>query len=196
MTTPTPETASETQVWDPLVRLFHWSLAAGFAAAYIIEDHPLALHVWIGYLILALIAIRVTWGFVGSTHARFGDFVRGPRATLDYLRDTARLRAPRHLGHNPAGGAMVVALLLTVSATGLSGLALYGAEEFAGPLAGLTAGLSHDTTELIEGAHEFFANLTLLLVLLHVAGVLFSSFAHQENLIGSMISGRKRVERQ
>lgn len=182
----------QVRVWDPLVRLFHWSLVAAFATAFIVEDDLLGVHVWAGYLVLALIAVRVAWGFVGSPHARFTDFVRGPRQVLGYLRESLRLAAPRHLGHNPLGGAMVVALLLLVGFTGLSGMALYGAQELSGPLAGLMSGTPPAVGEALEETHEVLANLTLVFIVAHVAGVLFSSFAHRENLILAMFTGRKR----
>ncbi len=186
------DSAARIRVWDPLVRIFHWSLVAGFATAYIVEDDLLGLHVWAGYLVLSLVAVRLVWGLVGTRHARFGDFVRGPRQVLSYLEDALRLRAPRYLGHNPAGGAMVIALLLAVTATGVSGLALYGGQELSGPLAPLMSGLSSAEAHLLEEFHEVLANLTLALVFIHVAGVLFSSLSHRENLIGAMITGFKR----
>ncbi|WPL17529.1 Ni/Fe-hydrogenase, b-type cytochrome subunit [Thiorhodovibrio winogradskyi] len=182
------------RVWDPLVRIFHWSLVAGFATAFIVEDDLLGVHVWAGYLVLALISVRLIWGLIGTRHARFSDFVRGPGAVLAYLRDVVRLRAPRYLGHNPAGGAMIVLLLISVAATGISGLALYGAEEFAGPLAGVMRGLPPFLGEVLEETHEVLANVSLGLILIHVAGVLASSLLHHENLIGGMISGYKRQE--
>lgn len=180
------------KVWDPLVRVFHWSLAAGFATAYVTEGHPIDLHVWVGYGVLALISIRVVWGFVGTRRARFSDFVRGPRAISNYLRAALQRRAPHYAGHNPAGGAMTIALLLLVAATGVSGLALYGAEEFSGPLAGLFMNSGEETAEVFESLHELFANLTLAFIVVHVAGVLLSSWAHKENLVRSMFTGRKR----
>jgi cytochrome b len=122
------------------------------------------------------------------------DFVRGPRQVLTYLKDALRLRAPRYLGHNPAGGAMVVVMLLAIAATGLSGLALYGAQEFAGPLAGLMSGISDSAAHSLEDIHEFFANFTLVLIIVHLAGVAFSSLSHRENLIGAMTTGFKRRE--
>lgn len=185
-------TDTRVRVWDPLVRIFHWSLVGAFATAFIVEDDLLGVHTWAGYLVLTLIAVRLVWGVVGTRHARFTDFVRGPRQVLDYIRDALRLKAPRYLGHNPAGGAMVVALLLLVGLTGLSGMALYGAQELSGPLAPLLAGTSAATGEALEEAHEVLANLTLGFIVLHVAGVLFSSFAHRENLVGGMLTGRKR----
>lgn len=180
------------RVWDPLVRLLHWGLVAAFATAFIVEDELLGVHVWAGYLVLALLAVRIVWGFIGSRHARFSDFVRGPGAVLDYLKNLTNPRAPRHLGHNPAGGAMVIALLLLLAATGLTGLATYGAEEMAGPLAGLMAGVDSGLGHWFEEAHEVLANLTLGFIVLHVLGVLISSLAHRENLIRAMIDGRKR----
>lgn len=180
------------RVWDPLVRVFHWALVAAFATAFIVEDDLLGVHVWAGYLALALIGVRLVWGLIGTRHARFSDFVRGPSQVRAYLIDALHLRAPRYLGHNPAGGAMVVALMVAVAATGLTGMAVYGAEELSGPLAGVTGALAPSWGHRFEELHEALANLTLGLVLVHVAGVLFSSFVHRENLIGSMISGFKR----
>jgi len=180
------------RVWDPLVRIFHWSLVAGFATAFLLEDDLLAVHVWSGYLVLTLIAVRLVWGLVGPRYARFGDFVRGPRQVRDYLSAVLRGQAPRHLGHNPAGGAMVVALLLAVTATGVSGLALFGAQELSGPLAPLLSGLPPAWGHTLEDVHEVLANLTLALILAHVAGVVFSSLAHRENLVRAMLTGTKR----
>jgi cytochrome b len=191
---PELETPKRIRVWDPLVRVFHWSLVAGFATAFIVEDDLLGVHVWAGYLVLALVAVRLVWGLIGTRHARFSDFVRGPGAVLAYLRDVVSLRAPRYLGHNPAGGAMILLLLIGVAATGISGLALYGAEEFAGPLADVMRGLPAFWGDVLEEAHEVFAYFTLGLILIHVAGVLVSSLLHHENLIGAMISGYKRQE--
>ena len=91
------------KVWDPFVRTFHWSLATLFLAAYVTGDDAGRLHIAAGYGIALLIAVRVAWGFVGSRNARFGNFVRSPRTVVTYLRDVALFRAPRYLGHNPAG---------------------------------------------------------------------------------------------
>lgn len=189
-----PDASDQVRVWDPLVRVFHWSLVGGFATAFLVEDELLAVHVWAGYLVLALIAVRLVWGFIGTRHARFSDFVVGPTKVGTYLGEALRLRAPRYLGHNPAGGAMVVALLLMVAATGLSGLALYGAQEFSGPLAPLMSGVPDAWAGWLEEAHEVLANLTLALVVVHVLGVLFSSLSHGENLVRAMVTGLKRRE--
>lgn len=180
----------EIRVWDPAVRFFHWSLALAFTLAYLSEDDWQWLHVNAGYLIAALLLFRLLWGVVGTRHARFSDFVKPPSAIKTYLVQSLRFEAPRHIGHNPAGGAMVVALIIALTLTTLSGMALYGATDFAGPLAGLLRG--DFAADLLEAVHEVSANFSLLLIVLHLGGVLFSSLAHGENLVRAMITGRKK----
>ncbi len=182
------------KIWDPLVRLLHWGLAASFLIAYLSEDDRLTLHSYAGYLLLGLITLRLVWGLIGSRHARFQDFVTPPTQALAYLGDALRLRASRYLGHNPAGGAMVLALLLCLSLTGLSGLVLFGAAEFSGPLAETLRGLPPRWVEPLEEAHELLANLSLLLVVLHLGGVALASLQHRENLVRAMFTGYKRRE--
>ncbi len=211
------------RVWDPWVRISHWTVAAAFFIAYLVTEEKLEVHVWLGYLIGALVLVRILWGFVGPRHARFSDFVPAPGDLWDYLHGMLRGRSRRYLGHNPAGGAMVLALLAALAGTSVTGLMVYGAEEKAGPLAGLYAtadgragaglipavraddegwehgesaageGHEHEEAEVLEELHEFFANLTLVLVGLHVAGVLVSGSLHRENLARAMITGRKRA---
>jgi cytochrome b len=176
-------------VWDPFVRLFHWTLVVAFTVAYLTEDDLLSVHVWAGYLVSGLIVARVIWGFVGPAHARFSDFVYAPAATLGYVRDLVLFRAQRHLGHSPGGGAMVILLLIFLTATVVTGLVVYGGDQQAGPLAGM---FSKDTGEAVEEVHEVLANITLALVIAHVAAVVFASFAHRENLVRSMVTGYKR----
>lgn len=196
----------EIKVWDPLVRLFHWTLFAAFCAAYFTQSEPFedfqnsfdgewlqAVHIWAGYTIAGLLAFRLVWGFVGPRYARFSDFVYGPRATFLYLKEVLTLRAPRHLGHNPAGGAMIVLLLLSLTATVAAGLALYGADKGLGPLAGLLADSSDAVIHTFKEVHEFFANFTVLLVAGHLLGVIWESLLHRENLIRAMFTGRKRI---
>ncbi|MCB1734238.1 MAG: cytochrome b/b6 domain-containing protein [Gammaproteobacteria bacterium] len=180
------------RVWDPLVRVFHWSLALTFAAAWLTGEDESALHDVFGYAILALIGVRLIWGLLGTRYARFSDFVRGPATVLAYLQDIARSRAQRHLGHNPAGGAMVVALLLSLIATALTGMGLEGVQSGTGLFANLHD-LGHDAEEWFEELHELFANFSIFLVFVHVAGVLLASFQHGENLVRAMITGRKRA---
>lgn len=180
------------KVWDPIVRIGHWTLVTAFFTAYVTGDEFLTPHVWAGYVIGIVVCFRLIWGFVGTTHARFSDFVRSPSATLQYLADLLHHRSRRYMGHNPAGGAMIVALLILLIGTVTSGIVLYGMEEGAGPLAAWVSGIAAQE-EVWEEVHEVFANLTLLLVGLHVAGMLLSSYAYGENLVRSMITGRKKA---
>ena len=199
----TDRTATEITVWDPLVRLFHWTLVIAFILAYFSQEGPFEdlldgqwlqiVHVWAGYTITGLLLFRLFWGFVGPRHARFSDFMRGPRETLLYLRGVLTLRAPRHLGHNPAGGLMIVVLLLSLTATAIAGLMLYGADKGLGPLAGLLVDSSDSTIDTIKELHEFFANFTVILIAGHLLGVIWESVLHRENLAHAMITGRKRA---
>ena len=160
--------AATVPVWDPLVRAFHWSLVVAFAVAWLTGDELERLHEATGYVIMALLGVRIV----------FSDFVYRPSHVIGYLADTARLRAKRYLGHNPAGGAMVIALLVALTTTAGSGFAM-------------TTDAFHDA-HWVEEMHEVMANAVFLLVGLHVAGVAVSSLAHRENLVRAMITGRKR----
>lgn len=166
------------KVWDPFVRVFHWSLAGLFLVAYATGDEIENVHIAAGYTIAGLVALRIVWGFVGPRHARFSDFVSSPRAVLAYMRDVALLRAPRYLGHNPAGGAMVVAMIVTLIGTCTTGY-MMTTSTFWG-------------AKWVEEVHEACANLTIGLVVVHVLGVLVASFEHRESLVKAMITGRKR----
>jgi cytochrome b len=167
------------KVWDPLVRLFHWSLAASFVLAWISADEWDDLHIWAGYTAAALIAFRLVWGLVGPRYARFRQFVRAPGAVAAYLKDLLAGREARYLGHNPAGGAMIIVLILSLAALCLTGW-MYTLDAFWGE-------------EWVEELHEILANLLLVLVGLHVAGVVLASLKHHENLARAMLTGRKRA---
>ena len=184
-------TTNTVRIWDPFVRIFHWVLVGAFVVAYISEDDYLDIHTTAGYTVLTLVALRLVWGFVGSRHARFADFVRPPGEALSYVKDTFLGRARRYLGHNPAGGLMIIAMLASLLVTTFTGVALLGADEHAGPLAGLMAGASHGLEEGLEEVHEFFANFTVALVLGHLLGVLVESLLHRENLVRAMFTGNK-----
>ncbi len=183
--------SSEIRVWDPFVRFFHWSLASAFFIAYFTEDDFLAVHSWAGYLIFSLLVIRLAWGFIGTRYARFSNFVYSPKNIMQFLKDTLHLRAKRYLGHNPAGGAMVILLIFSLLMTTSSGILLLGAEEQAGPVAYWFTQPVGFWGDALEEIHEFFANFTLLLVVVHVFGVLVESLIHKENLVSAMITGFK-----
>ncbi len=182
---------TQIKVWDPMIRLFHWALVASFAAAYLSEDDWMSVHVVAGYTLLGLLLFRVVWGLVGPRHARFSDFVRPPWEVMAYLKDLAAMRARRYIGHNPAGAAMILALLISLLLSSLTGLGAYGAEG-AGPFKDWFFDLNAVGKEALEEIHEFFANFTLFLVAVHIGGVMLGSLLHGENLVRAMFTGSKR----
>ncbi len=179
------------KVWDILVRIFHWALVFFFFLAFLTEDDWMTVHSYAGYSVGALVLFRLVWGIIGTRHARFTDFITGPVKLISYLKNLFSNTSKRYIGHNPAGAAMVVTLLISLSLTVLTGTALYATEGL-GPLSDTF--FSSWSEDFLEESHEFFANFTLLMVFIHVAGVLFSSLIHQENLVRSMITGLKRKE--
>lgn len=186
------ENVERIKVWDPVVRLFHWTLLLAFVTAALTGFGLLKLHVFAGYVIGALVAIRVMWGFSAKGNARFDSFVRHPMVVVAHLRDMALLQHKRYLGHNPAAGMMIVALLLSLIVTVLTGLLAYGAKEVAGPFANMLVEVGWRWGGALEDAHHAFAALTLILGCLHVAGAALESFMHRENLVVSMFTGYKR----
>lgn len=167
------------RVWDLWVRIGHWLLVLSVTAAWFTRHGGGAWHEWLGYAALAIVAVRIVWGFVGSTHARFADFVYPPQAVIAYTRQLVRRREAHYLGHNPLGGYMVLALLVTVALTAISGW-LYTTDRFWG-------------IEWVGNTHERLSDLLLLLIALHVAGVVFTSAREGQNLVAAMIHGRKRA---
>lgn len=167
------------RVWDPLLRLFHWSLVASFAVAWLSADEWDDLHEWAGYAAASLIGFRLVWGLIGPRYARFRQFVRSPATVLGYLVAVLQGREARHIGHNPAGGMMIVGLVLAMAGTAFTGW-LYTLDAFWG-------------VDWVEETHEFLANLMLIMVLVHVAGVIHGSLRHKENLARAMVTGRKRA---
>jgi cytochrome b len=168
------------RIWDPLVRLFHWSLVISFFGAYLLGEDGGLLHQALGYAALGLVAFRMVWGLIGSRYARFSEFIPSPARLNGYVRDVLARKEARYLGHNPAGAVMIVALLLAVIGTGATGW--------------LMTTDAYWQSEWVEEIHEALAGGTLALVGLHVAGVIFSSLRHRENLVRAMISGRKRPQ--
>ncbi len=165
-------------VWDWPVRIGHWLLVGAFALAWITGDSEAwrLVHVFAGGTVVGVILFRLLWGFVGTRHARFTSFVRGPKAALDYVFGLLRGDESKTVGHNAAGGWAIVALLTLGLLTGASGWLVY-----------------QDTgAEWLEEVHEVLANGMLAVAALHVAGVIVSSLAHRENLLRAMLSGFKR----
>jgi len=192
------------RVWDIVVRFGHWTLAALFLTAYISEGEPTWLHTSAGYGVLVVIAFRVLWGFIGTEHARFRDFIYPLSEVRSYLQGLIA-RKPRHyLGHNPAGGLMVFALLVALTGTACTGMALFAADRGRGPIAAGAALMRGEqlrddgryakvgSKRFWKEVHEIFANATLALVVMHIAGVVVSSVLHRENLARAMVTGRKQ----
>ena len=199
---------NEIRVWDPLVRIFHWGLVLAFTIAYLSGDEENSLHIYSGYVVLGLIAFRVLWGLVGTRYARFSNFVYSPGTVIQYLKGLAAKKPKHYVGHNPAGGWMVIAMLLCLAVVSVSGLKVYAIEEGLGPLAGDTPALTmigaayaddekhfngygEDEEEYWEEIHEVSSNLMLLLVFLHIAGVIVAGRLHKENLVKAMLTGKK-----
>lgn len=206
-------------VWDPLVRSGHWLLVLAFGVAFLTAEEEGGgtewVHVWAGYIVGLIVVLRILWGFIGPRRARFQDFVCGPVTSARYLVDLLRGHARRYLGHSPAGGAMVVLLLLSLAATVVTGLMAYG-DRGKGPLAavvipitevayadenegsrlrGLNPRVNRENGDSAVGElHSALANITLALVILHVIGVGLASAVHHENLVRAMIDGRKRLD--
>lgn len=167
------------RVWDPFVRIFHWSLVSCFVIAYLSRHDSAAIHHLAGYAAGGLVILRVVWGVLGTRYARFSSFVRHPRTVFSYLRDIATGREARHIGHNPAGGAMIVALLLAIAGIATTGY-MMTTDAFWG-------------IEWVEEAHAALVYGTLGLIALHVGGVILASVEHGENLAKAMVTGRKRA---
>ena len=206
--------SNEVRVWDPLVRLFHWSLVLAFLIAYLSGDEENNLHIYAGYVVLGLITFRVLWGFLGTRYARFSNFVTSPKAVIQYLRGLIDKKPKHYTGHNPAGGWMVIAMLLCFFIVSVSGLKVYAIEEGLGPLAGDPAELTfirpaygddddddgknekehgedEEAEEFWEELHEVSSNFMLLLVFLHITGVIVSGRLHGEYLVKAMFTGKK-----
>ncbi|MEO9229710.1 MAG: cytochrome b/b6 domain-containing protein [Devosia sp.] len=166
------------RVWDLFVRVFHWCLVLSFVVAWFTSHSSEDIHHLAGYAAAALVALRVVWGIVGTHYARFAQFTRGPRTIANYLKAIVTGREARYIGHNPAGGVMVLTLMVVMAATAGTGW-MMTTDQFWG-------------VEWVTKAHDWIAHGLLLLVLVHLAGVALASFRHWENLVGSMVTGRKR----
>jgi cytochrome b len=210
--------SNEKTVWDPGVRIFHWSLVVCFVASYLTGEENTELHSYLGYTIIGLLCFRIIWGFVGTQHARFIDFIYSPHRIISYCRSLAQGNTEHYDGHNPAGGLMIIVMLICLIATTYSGLKAYGVEGH-GPLAdGTTLGTSAliasayadrkggdddddgddgdedseaEAEEFWEEIHELFVNLMILLIVIHIIAVVVSSRLHGENLVRAMITGKK-----
>jgi cytochrome b len=167
-------------VWDLPTRVMHWTMALSFVGAFLTAESERYrdVHVMLGYTLIGVIVCRVLWGLIGTRYARFRSFLFGPRAIADYLMSLVQGRPQHYVGHNPAGSVAIYLLLALGVLAGVTGYAAYN-------------GIGGDAlSELHEGA----ANFMLGAVIIHIAGVIVSTFLHRENLVGAMITGRKAGE--
>ncbi|TAN56314.1 MAG: cytochrome B [Rhodospirillales bacterium] len=179
------------RVWDLPTRLFHWTLVLLVILSFIsAKKGPMSLHQLSGLSILALVLFRLVWGFVGGTHARFADFVKGPRAAIGYLRDLMKGGHPLWIGHNPVGGLMVLALLAALLAQ--ASLGLFGNDDisFEAPLSKFVSKAASDAA---TGWHALLFKGLLALVAMHIGAALFYLLAKKDNLIWPMITGWKAL---
>lgn len=181
----------EILVWDRLVRIGHWLLAFAFATLYL-EYRKFPLHPYAGYIVLAVLVIRIGWGFKSRGAARFSSFWFSPRETARYLKSALKGEAEYHFSHNPAGAAMVYALLATLLASAILGMLAYSASQQLGPFGAL---VPDAWEEELVAVHSWLGHFTAVLVVGHLAGVLWASRLHRENYVLAMLSGIRRIPR-
>ena len=180
-------------VWDIFVRCFHWSLVALFVTAVIsgeVGGNAIVWHMRCGYAILTLVTFRLIWGFVGGEYARFTSFLTSPGKTIAFAKSMFGKGHDYVVGHNPLGGWMVLALLLTLATQATLGLFTNDEIATTGPLAQY---VSEATSIRVTGIHHILGKVLLVFVFLHVAAVLFHLFVKKENLIRAMFTGKKSL---
>lgn len=170
---------TEHKIWDPFVRVFHWSLVGLFTANALIVDDDSWLHEWVGYAVAALVGLRILWGIVGPHHARFAAFTPKARDVLEQITDIATRRRRAHLGHTPLGALMIFNLLVTLTGIGVSGH-MMTTDAFWG-------------VEWVEEVHEVLVTWAEISVIAHIAAVLYESHRTGINLPRAMVTGTKRV---
>lgn len=168
------------RVWDPLVRILHWTLVVCVFSNLFFNESGYPVHRALGMIASAVVIIRVVWGFVGSEHARFADWFPWPSRLFPYLRAMLHNAAPRHIGHNPAGAVMMLILMALILGMGVSGFLM------------TTDAFYEDETLL--SIHQTLARILIAAIVLHVLGALVESWRHRENLIASMIHGNKPLD--
>lgn len=167
------------RVWDPLVRILHWTLVI-CVISNLLNESGHTVHRWLGLTASGVVIVRFVWGFIGPQYARFSDWFPTPSRLIPYIKALLRNEAPRHIGHNPAGAVMMLVLMVLVVSLGVSGY-LMTTDAFFG-------------TEWLEDLHETLADILIGSVVLHVGAALFESWKHKENLVASMLHGKKTLQ--
>jgi cytochrome b len=166
------------KVWDPLVRGVHWTLVVCVIGDFALNEPGGVAHRWLGYAAAGLVVLRLIWGFFGTPHARFSDFFPTPSRLMPYVRALLRGREPRMVGHNPLAALMMLTLMVLLLALGVTGF-LLGTDSFWG-------------SDTMLGIHGAIANTLIVLVAMHAAAAIIESIRHRENLVWSMLTGKKR----
>lgn len=165
-------------VWDLPVRVFHWLLVISFSGAWLTSESERLqmIHYAFGYSACALVLFRLVWGLIGTKYARFTHFIKGPKAMWDHFKGLLSNNPPANPGHNPAGGFVMLALMMIILLTGLTGY--WSVKEFLG--------------DFMSGAHETISSLALALVIVHIIAAILMSLLQRENLIKAMVTGKKQ----
>lgn len=181
-------------VWDIPVRLFHWSLATSILMSFItaqIGGNAMEWHKRIGYFVIGLIIFRVVWGFVGSYHARFKNFVYAPATVINYAKNLFKKDSAHYVGHNPMGGLSVVALIASVGLQTVTGLFSNDDILLEGPYASM---VSKAFSDQMTRLHQLNSDLILILVGLHLSAIVFYAMFKKEQLIEAMLTGKKDID--
>ncbi|GHA21634.1 cytochrome b561 [Devosia pacifica] len=174
-----PRSAASVRVWDPLVRLFHWTVVTGCILNLWVLEHGHYWHRVVGYVVAGAVVVRIIWGFIGTRHARFADFVPSSNRVVRHIRQVLSGRDQRRLGHSPLGAVVMLTLMLLLLGLGLTGW-MMGLDAFWGD-------------KWLEQVHEVLSNALIAVALAHATAALVESYRHRENLVWSMITGRKRA---
>lgn len=171
--------AATEKLWDPVVRLFHWSLVFIFFANYFFNEEGDDWHQWLGYAAVAWLVVRFVWGFFGRGAARWADFFPTPARLSTHVRALMRGEAYHRMGHSPLGGLVMILMMLCILMLGITGYMMQEIDYFWGE-------------DWVEDLHGWIANSLLALVVVHVCAALFESYRLKENLPLSMVTGNRR----
>lgn len=172
---------STEKLWDPLIRLFHWSIAAIFFANYFINEAGEDWHQWLGYIAVAWLLVRFIWGFIGKGAARWADFFPTPQRLSVHIKALVKGEAYHRFGHSPLGGLVMILMMLCILCLGITGFMMQEVDYFWGE-------------DWVENLHAWVADTLWILVLIHLLAALFESYRTKENLPLSMITGKRKKQ--
>lgn len=184
------------EIWDPLLRSFHWLLVGTFALAWWSEGRDIQLHLLAGSALMGLLFFRLIWGVAGEYHARFTNFQPSIRSIRQHLGELIQLKAKAHTGHTPIGSLMIYVLMTALFIITVSGLLLAGMQMGVGPFAGWASGASFSTEILVQQVHHWCFEFLQILVAVHLAGVAVESVLQRSNLTAAMLTGKKTIKEE